>query len=77
MNTDRQLQCTKSESAVFDQLLEHGALAHLTSEDLEDLLAMMEALEVPEEEAITWDEYKRRRAVRVLTNQNNVRITWR
>lgn len=71
MNTDRHLQDTKSESAVFDHELERGALAHLTSEDLEDILAMMEALEAPEEEAITWDEYKRRREARDLTDQSN------
>ena len=71
MNTDSQLQDTKSESAVFDHEMEHGALAHLTSEDLEDILAMIEALEAPEEEAITWDEYKRRREARDLTDQSN------
>lgn len=34
-------------------------------EDLEDVLAMKEALEAPEEEAITWDEYERLRKSRV------------
>lgn len=68
MNTDRQLQ---SEAAIFDHEMEHGALSHLTSEDLEDILAMTEALEAPEEEAITWDEYTRRREARVLTDQSN------
>lgn len=56
---------------MFDHELERGALAYLTSEDLEDILAMMEALEAPEEEAITWDEYTRRREARVLTDQSN------
>lgn len=56
---------------MFDHELERGALSHLTSEDLEDILAMMEALEAPEEEAITWDEYTRRREARVLTDQSN------
>lgn len=55
---------------MFDHELERGALAYLTSEDLEDILAMMEA---PEEEAITWDEYKRLREARVLTDQSNER----
>lgn len=68
MNTDRQLQ---SESAVFDHELEHGALSHLSSEDLEDVLAMMEALASPEEEMMTLDEYERRRAARVLTDQSS------
>lgn len=71
MNADSQLQDTKSEAAVFDYELERGALSHLTSEDLEDLLAMMEALESPEEEAITWDEYECRRKARVLTDQSD------
>lgn len=71
MNTNKQLQDAKSESAVFDHEMEHGALAHLTSEDLEDVLAMMEALEAPEEESITLDEYERSRETRVLTTQSN------
>lgn len=66
-----QLQDTKSESAAFDHEMEYGALSHLTSEDLEDILAMMEALEAPEEEAITWDEYKRSLDARVLTDHSN------
>ncbi len=34
-------------------------------DDLEDVLAMKEAMESPEEESITLDEYERQRAARV------------
>ena len=45
---------TEDQQALLDRL-----------DDLEDLLAMKEALESPEEEAVTLDEYERRQEARV------------
>ena len=51
----------------WELITEYGNYKELLSrpEDLEDILTMKEALEAPEEEAITWDEYERLRKSRV------------
>lgn len=51
----------------WELITEYGDYKELLScpEDLEDVLTMKEALEAPEEEAITWDEYERLRKSRV------------
>jgi prevent-host-death family protein len=50
--------------AVLARYDEYEALL-LKLEDFEDLLAMKESLDVPEEEAISLDDYERERAGRV------------
>jgi len=50
--------------AVLTSYYEYEALLKKL-EDLEDLLAMKEALEAPEEEAISLDDYERKRTTHV------------
>ncbi len=51
----------------WELITEYGSYKELLSnpENLEDILAMKEALEAPEEETMTLDEYERRREARV------------
>ena len=54
MTTDRQVQGKKVEMFFLNEIPDN-------LEDLQDILAMMEALEAPEEESMTLEEYERLR----------------
>ena len=54
MNADRQVQGKKVEMFFLNEIPDN-------LEDLQDILAMMEALEAPEEESMTLEEYERLR----------------